>query len=89
MALIRVEATRAILAPWFRLRLFGSSGVTGLERDRLPPDWTGETTDGLKSAIGAGVGLGFDILRLDAARGVNGGEWEFIFSVNHGFWRWL
>lgn len=89
MALIRVEATRAILTPWFRLRLFGSSGVTGLERDRLPQDWTGETTDGLKSAIGAGVGLGFDILRLDAARGVNGGEWEFIFSVNHGFWRWL
>ena len=52
-------------------------------------DWPGEITDGLKNSVGAGLGLGWDILRLDAARGVNGGEWEFIFSVNHGFWRWL
>ncbi len=89
MALVRIEVTQAILTPWFRLRLFASSGVTGLERDRLPQDWTGETTDGLKNSVGAGLGLGWDILRLDAARGVNGGEWEFIFSVNHGFWRWL
>ena len=86
---MRIEATQAILTPWFRLRLFASSGVTGLERNRLPQNWTGETTDGLKSSLGAGLGLGWDILRLDAARGVNGGEWEFILSVNHGFWRWL
>ncbi len=89
MALVRIEATQAILTPWFRLRLFASSGATALERDRLPRDWTGKTTDGLKSSVGAGLGLGWDILRLDAARGVNGGEWEFILSVNHGFWRWL
>ncbi len=89
MALVRIEATQAILTPWFRLRLFASSGVTGLDHDRLPQNWTGETTDGLKNSVGAGLGLGWDILRLDAARGVNGGEWEFILSVNHGFWRWL
>lgn len=89
MALVRIEATQAILSPWFRLRLFASSGVTGLDRDRLPENWPGETTDGLKHSVGAGLGLGWDILRFDAGRGVSGGDWEFILSVNRSFWRWL
>ena len=89
MALVRVELTQAILTPWLRLHLFASSGVTDLERDLLPLAWLEETTDGLKSSIGAGLGVGWDILRLDAAQGVNGGDWEVIFSVNHEFWRWL
>jgi hypothetical protein len=34
--------------------------------------------------------LGWDVIHLDLARGLReGGEWEFIFSVNHAFWDWL
>ena len=89
MALLRVEVSQAILTPWFRLRVFAASGVTGLDREDLANDWLVEETEGLKSSVGVGLGLGWDILRLDAARGVNGGDWELIFSVNRAFWTWL
>jgi hypothetical protein len=36
------------------------------------------------------MGLGWDLLHLDAGRGLNeGGDWEFVLSVQRRFWEWL
>jgi hypothetical protein len=32
------------------------------------------------------VGLFFDIIRIDAARGLRGGEWQLLFSVHPDLW---
>jgi hypothetical protein len=36
------------------------------------------------------LGLGWDVLRLDLAKGLrDGGEWEVILWVKPDFWPWL
>jgi hypothetical protein len=41
-------------------------------------------------SVGAGVGLLFDILRIDVARGLgDGGRWEVIVEANPSFWDFL
>jgi hypothetical protein len=40
--------------------------------------------------VGAGVGLFFDIVRIDVARGLGGGGvWEVIVEANPSFWDFL
>jgi hypothetical protein len=91
MALLRVEASQAVLAPWIKAHVFGAAGVTGFGRSILPdPGWLRRSTDGVKSSAGLGLNLGWDMLRLDVGRGLNdGGDWEFVFSIQRRFWEWL
>lgn len=54
-----------------------------------PADLLGGRTGGLVS-VGAGLGLFFDILRIDVARGLgDGGIWEVIVEANPSFWDFL
>jgi hypothetical protein len=40
--------------------------------------------------VGAGLGLFFDIIRVDVARGLtDGGVWELIIEANPSFWDFL
>jgi hypothetical protein len=49
----------------------------------------GGRTGGLFS-VGAGLGLFFDIIRIDVARGLgDGGVWEVIVEANPSFWDFL
>ena len=91
MALLRVEASQAVFAPWLKVHIFGAAGVTGFARTSLPdPGWLRQDTDGVKSSAGLGFKLGWDLLRFDVGRGLNdGGDWEFVFSVQRRFWEWL
>ena len=91
MALLRVEASQAVFAPWLKAHIFGAAGVTGFARTNLPdPGWLRQDTDGVKSSAGLGLKLGWDLLRFDVGRGLNdGGDWEFVFSVQRRFWEWL
>jgi len=91
MALLRVEASQAVLAPWLTVHVFGAAGVTGLSRTSFPdPGWPRQDTDGVRSSAGLGLKLGWDLLRFDVGRGLNdGGDWEFVFSVQRRFWEWL
>ncbi len=92
--LLRAEASTDLIHPFIRLRAFGSAGDT-----RLPePDCGGDEAcllpgmeePGVLASAGLGLGLGWDILRLDLARGLReGGEWELILWVKHDFWPWL
>jgi len=91
MALLRVEASQAVLTPWIEVHVFGAAGVTDFDRSILPdPGWLRPSTDGVKSSAGLGLNLGWDLLRLDVGRGLNdGADWEFVFSVQRRFWEWL
>jgi hypothetical protein len=87
----RAEAAGDLWDPWVRLRLFGAAGGAGTfgeATDALPG--TDDTDPGLLVSAGAGIGLFWDVLRLDLARGLReGGNWEVVFSVNQAFWPWL
>ena len=75
-ALLNLEASRTVWEPWLRLRLFGAAATTGFDsgpeflplRPHTSPVFGG----------GAGVGLFWDILRIDVAYG---DDWRTIFSV--------
>jgi hypothetical protein len=87
--LLRIEASQALLAPWLRVRAFAAAGGTGLEMGPLPPSWPQRSATSLVSA-GLGLGLGWDVLRLDIGRGLSGGgDWEVVLAVSHDFWAWL
>ncbi len=87
---VRGEASRALFHPWARVRLLGAAGHAwrgGSTRALLLPD-AGQTRP--LSSLGLGLGLGWDILRLDLSRGLGaGGDWELVLSVNRDFWAWL
>jgi hypothetical protein len=91
MALAHVEASQAVLAPWLTYRVFGAAGITGFGRNGLPdPGWLRRSTSGVKSSAGVGLDLGWDLLHFELGRGLNdGGDWEFVFSVQRRFWEWL
>ena len=91
MALLRAEASQAVLAPWLTVHIFAAAGVTGLARTSFPdPGWPRQDADGVQSSAGLGLKLGWDLLRFDVGRGLNdGGDWEFVFSVQRRFWEWL
>ena len=92
--LLDVEITRDVLWPWVRLRANAAVGFaaqledpadtpTGIVPSR---DWGTGPTDGLRPSVGAGAGLLWDVLHVDVARGLRGGEWQLILSVDRRLW---
>jgi hypothetical protein len=37
-------------------------------------------------SLGAGLGIFYDIVRFDVARGLDGGDWEVMLSVKRSLW---
>lgn len=97
-ALLSGEINRSIWSPWLTLRIFGSTGITGgfysptttndvISSFELSKD---TTTNGFKTSIGMGLGVGWDLLHLNVGRGVDErGKWEFTIAADHRFWDWL
>jgi hypothetical protein len=81
-ALAGFEAYHDLAAPWLRLRVTGAAGWTGLGSNSPPSDWEVQATDGLRASLGAGVGIFYDLLRIDLVRGVRGGSWQWVFSIS-------
>jgi hypothetical protein len=88
--LLTAEGSREVLSPWARLRVFGAAGGTHFGGGPLPTPWPGKAAPSTLVSLGAGLELGWDVLRLDLARGVGGeGGWQLLLSVSHEFWPWL
>jgi hypothetical protein len=88
--LARAEASMDLLPPLLRLRVFGAAG-RAWGGDPLFDTLGGQPNDPpTLFSTGLGLGFGWDILRLDLARGLRtGGDWGVILSVRHDFWPWL
>ncbi|HSR43056.1 MAG TPA: hypothetical protein VLL48_12805, partial [Longimicrobiales bacterium] len=88
--LIRGGLERSLVEPWLSLRAFASAGQSHLASGELPEGWADlEPDGGPLVGVGAGLGLLWDVLRVDVGRGLDGGEWEAAFSVTHRLRRWL
>jgi hypothetical protein len=93
-------ASRDVRVPWVRARLLAAAGwvgdigttsrAAGVATDgpgRVRDLWNADRTGGIRTSVGAGVGLGWDVLRLDLVRGISrGGEWQLLLSVQPRLW---
>lgn len=83
-ALAEVEASHTLGTPLLRGRLGAAAGWTRLDRP-APGDWPVTPTGGVRTSVGAGVGLFWDVLRLDLYRGLQGGTWQLVVSLKPEF----
>lgn len=83
-ALVELTVERALVRPWLTGRLSAAAGWTGLAGNRVLTFWPGTRTGRIGPSLGAGLGLVHDILWLDLHRGLDGGEWELLLSVDAG-----
>ncbi|HEX9938091.1 MAG TPA: hypothetical protein VGB15_13245 [Longimicrobium sp.] len=91
-ATLRTTFSADVRSPWLRGRLLGAAGwadVGGPGQDALAR-WGAAPMSAPKFSVGAGVGIFYDILRVDVARGLNsGGRWEVMIEANPSFWDFL
>jgi hypothetical protein len=91
-ALARVQGSADVAGSWLRGRAFATAGWADAGgRGRFPlAAWGAVPTGDPRVSLGAGVGLFYDIVRFDVARGLGpGGRWELIFEANPSFWDFL
>jgi hypothetical protein len=85
-ALAGIEGARDLAAPWLRLRGGIDAGWTDGAGAGILPGTLAE--GGVLVGVRGGVGLFFDILRIEGARGLTGAgaEWQLLLSVDPLWW---
>lgn len=79
--------SRTLWTPWLRLRGIGAAGwsrLGGAGRDAAGR-FDVEATGNVLTSLGAGLSFFYDLIRFDAARGLNDGQWEWMVSVTPAF----
>jgi hypothetical protein len=87
--LVDARASRTLFEPWLTGRVFASAGWAELQERDLPTGWTGDVGAGVKTSVGLGLGLGWDVLHIDLGRGLDGGGWSVSLSASRRFRGWL
>ena len=86
-AFANVAISRSLWHPWVRVRGLAAAGwshlgsVGGAAAARFGATATGN----VRTSLGAGLSLFYDLVRFDVARGLDGGEWEWMVSVTPAF----
>jgi hypothetical protein len=91
-ATLNATASAELLRPFVRGRLLGAAGWSDVGSPGAASlgQWGAVPMIAPKYGVGAGVGLFYDILRVDVARGLSsGGQWELIIEANPSFWDFL
>ncbi|HEY0024284.1 MAG TPA: hypothetical protein VGB24_15315 [Longimicrobium sp.] len=92
-AFSRATAAADLWSPFLRGRVFAAAGGAWQgEGDIVLYDVAPEPRyrTGTMMSVGAGVGILYDILRIDVARGLGRyGQWEVIVEANPQFWDFL
>ncbi len=85
-ALAGLEGARDLRSPWVRLRGGVDAGWTDGRGAGILPET--EAGGGFLLGARAGVGIFFDILRIEGARGISGrgAEWQLLLSVDPLWW---
>ncbi len=65
------------------LHFLGGLGWTGGD---VPAQWPVVLTGGVRSYVGAGLGLFSDAGSLDVVRGLDGGRWQLVFRAGRMLW---
>jgi hypothetical protein len=82
-ALLGLEAHHDLVHPWLRARAVAATGWADLRAAQPPADWPTQPTPGLLTSVGAGLGLFYDLIRLDLVRGLHStGRWQWVISVS-------
>ncbi|HWK90389.1 MAG TPA: hypothetical protein VNP72_10345, partial [Longimicrobium sp.] len=92
VALARATYSAELLRPFFRGRLTAAAGWTGVGAagQAALARWGAPTAGEGIYSVGAGLGLFFDIVRVDLVRGLShGGRWELVIEANPSFWDFL
>ncbi len=86
-AFASVAVSRSLWQPWVRVRGLGAAGWTGLGEAGESAALRLETpaTGNVRTSLGVGLSLFYDLVRLDVARGLSDGSWEWMASVSPGF----
>lgn len=87
-AFAHASLSRAVLAPWLAVRALAAAGWVGVDdAGRTAAERMGVgATGGIRSSVGAGLGVFYDLVHLDLARGLDRGRWEWMVSVDSRFW---
>ena len=89
----RVEWRFPVPFPAIRLGRFGTTPPVATLAPFVHGAYAGRAVDvrgslhGWRPSVGVGALTLFDILRLDAARGLRDGRWRFSLDVSRDFWR--
>lgn len=92
LVLLEGTGSAPILGPWARARVLGSAGWTDVSSGRSADlaAWGAIPTGGLRVSLGAGLGLFYDIVRIDLARGFGDrSRWEIVLDASPAFWDFL
>jgi len=96
VALWRGDVSRSVAWPWVSIRVSGAAGWTDLTSTGADAAarFGAIQTHGVRTSAGVGVGLFYNIVRIDVIRGLEGarpgdpvsGEWALMFSIDPMLW---
>lgn len=87
--LVRADASVGVAEPWLTARVFIAAGQAAMRGSALPTTWAGPRAQGVLSTVGTGLGIFWDVLRLDVGHGIETGDWRAALSVARRFQAWL
>lgn len=89
LAMVSMEGAVDLAGPLLRLRGGFHAGWAGEGDPGVLESWDAEGTGGIRPSVTLGLGLGWDALRLQMARGLKQGEWQLLLSVDPRWWDYL
>jgi hypothetical protein len=86
LAMASLEAATDLRGPLIRLRAGLHAGWAGRGDPEVLESWDAPGSGGVRPAVTLGLGLGWDVLRIQGARGLRNGEWQLLLSVDPRWW---
>jgi len=88
---VKLLGSRQVIGRWLNVRAFATAGTVGITSVSAgAAELFGATASrGLRPSLGAGIGVVNDFLRVDVARGLDDGVWEWMVSFNKNLWPML
>lgn len=89
--LVTLLGSRRVIGRWLNLRAFAAAGTVGTTPVSAAAAelFGAASSGGLRPSLGAGIGVVNDFLRVDVARGLDDGVWEWMVSFNKDLWPML
>lgn len=82
-----LAVSRALWTPWIRIRGLAAAGWSdaGSAAEASLARFGAGVTGNVRTSLGGGLSVFYDLVRFDVARGLDGGDWEWMVSVTPAF----